>query len=296
VKDTPAALVSHYQGVVATRARCIIILLRNGTYQYYTDHAKDLAIDGNIYVSGAGVTRSAVQQKVGAAKDNLDIMGIIDSVYITEKDILSNYYQDAEIWTYEVNYKDVSMGKNKLTYGTLGEVTNEDDGTFKIKHRGITSKYENAISRKYGPLCHYTLGDANCGVNISAAAWTKTGTISAIVSRRTFEDVGRTEEDDFFQYGKMTLLSGANNGLTVDVKSNISTGTIHCVMPFPFDVLVGESYSIEAGCNHLLKAAGDEWGTTYTGHCGPAKFDNAQRFPGHPEIPGEDHVVGGRGL
>ena len=293
MKDTPAPLVAHYQQVVATRAKCVIIKLRNGVFKRFTEHTKDLVIDGNLYVTGAGISRSAIQQKSGASKDNMDLMGIIDSAEVTDKDILSNLYQDAEMWTFEVNYKDVDMGKNKLTYGRLGEITYGDDGTFKIKHRGITSLFENAIGRKYGKLCHYTLGDTGCGVDTSLAAWKKTGTLTAITSRRRLEDTSRTEADNFFQYGELTMTSGANSGLSVDVKSNTDAGIIVCVIPFPFDLLVGESYEIIAGCNHKLKDKGDVWGSPYTGHCGPAKFDNAARFPGHPEIPGADHVLGG---
>jgi uncharacterized phage protein (TIGR02218 family) len=295
MKDTSAALVTHQQGIVATLAKCTIIALRSGAYRYFTDHTSDLLVDGNNYVSGAGVTRSAVQQKAGAAADNLELMGIIDDAEVTNQDILSSLYQDAEMWTFEVNYNDTAGGKSKMTYGVLGEIEFGDDGTFKIKHRGISSRYDNAISRKYGRRCDYTLGDANCGVTVSDPAWTKTGTLTGVTTRRTVTDTARTEADDFFQYGKLIITSGENSGIAMDIKSSSAAGVISTTIPFPFNIVVGDTYVAVAGCNHLLKDAGDVWGAPYTGHCA-AKFDNAVKFPGHPEIPGNDFVLGGGGL
>ncbi len=123
-------------------------------------------------------------------------------------------------------------------------------------------------------------------------AWTKQGSVTGVSSRRLCVDTGRSEANNWFQYGRLTFTSGDNAGLSMDVKRSLADGTIELKFPMPFDIAAGNTYEIETGCNHLLKKAGDTPGSPYTGDC-RAKFANAPNFRGECECPGADGILAG---
>ena len=133
----------------------------------------------------------------------------------------------------------------------------------------------------------------NTVVWTTANAWTKQGTVDIdSADRQTFLDAAFTDDTNYFRFGVCTFTSGDNNGLSMDVKSNNNTGTFVLKFAMPFDIALGDTFTVSAGCNHLLKLPGDEWGTAYTGDC-RAKFDNVANFDGEPEIPGADKILKG---
>ena len=124
-------------------------------------------------------------------------------------------------------------------------------------------------------------------------AWTKQGAATAVTSRRIFTDTTRSEADNRFRFGELTWTTGDNIGLTQQVKRSLATGLIELKFPMPFDIDIGDGYSIVEGCNHMLKMPGDEWESAYTGDC-RAKFNNVANFRGECEIAGQDAALSGQ--
>lgn len=128
---------------------------------------------------------------------------------------------------------------------------------------------------------------------VAAESFTKQGTVTAAsADNQSFVDTGRTEAADWFRFGTMTWLTGANAGLSVDIKSYAADGTFALVFPMPFDIAPGDTFTAHRGCNHYLKMPGDTWGSPYTGDC-RVVFDNVARFRGEPDIPTADEQVRG---
>lgn len=123
-------------------------------------------------------------------------------------------------------------------------------------------------------------------------SWTKVGEVDSVASKAQFTDATLTEANDWYRYGILTWTSGDNNGLSVDVKQSTSSGVITLKFSMPYTIAVGDDFTITVGCNHLLKADGDEWGSTYTGDC-IAVFNNATNFRGECEIPSNDIILAG---
>lgn len=81
----------------------------------------------------------------------------------------------------------------------------------------------------------------------------------------------------YFDYGVMTMTSGANNGLSMEVKSYV-VGQITLQLPFPYTVVAGDTYSLTAGCDRSFSTCKD-------------RFNNVVNFRGEPYVPGLDKLI-----
>jgi hypothetical protein len=90
-------------------------------------------------------------------------------------------------------------------------------------------------------------------------------------------------ESGYFDFGVITFTSGANDGLSMEIKQ-YSEGQMTLALPMPYAVEVGDTYSIVPGCNKALATCRDT-------------YDNVVNFRGEPYLPGVDQVmqVGRRG-
>jgi hypothetical protein len=85
------------------------------------------------------------------------------------------------------------------------------------------------------------------------------------------------ESSGYFDFGLLTFTSGANTGLSGEVR-NYAPGVWTLELPFPYTINVGDAYSMRAGCDKSL------------GTC-KAKFSNVVNFRGEPYLPGVDKIV-----
>lgn len=192
-KTISAALDAHLALEVTTLATCWKVTRRDGVAYHFTDHDRDLTIEGDTYAAATGYTRTAVANNASLAVDNLDVEGILDSAAITEPDLRAGRFDHAEIKMFVVNWADLSQGKLMLRKGWLGEVRIIRSGTFVAELRGLTQALQQRLGELYAPECRADLGDARCKVPLwpdlaqrstvyalgdTAAAETGTGTES----------------------------------------------------------------------------------------------------------------------
>lgn len=84
-------------------------------------------------------------------------------------------------------------------------------------------------------------------------------------------------DSGYFDYGLLTMTSGASEGLSMEVKSYVP-GQITLQLPFPFTVAAGDTYSLTAGCDRSFATCRD-------------RFNNVLNFRGEPYVPGLDSLV-----
>lgn len=265
---------SHLSGEVTTLATCWSIQRKDGFSLYFTDHDQDLTIDGHVYQSADSMSPSAVSSQLGLAVDNLEFEGMLSSDAIEEGDILAGLYDHAEITLFLVNYTDPAMGKIHLKTGCLGEVTLQG-GQFVAEMRGLTSVLQQKIGDVYTSSCRAQLGDARCGVNLTP--FTFSGTVTAVEALHAFTDSGMTQVSGYFSNGIVTFSSGANAGLSMEVR-DFAAGRFSLFLPMPKAIAVGDHFTAVAGCDKLF------------GTC-VGRFNNALNFRGEPHVPGTDKLL-----
>ncbi|MBI3150089.1 MAG: DUF2163 domain-containing protein [Betaproteobacteria bacterium] len=275
--DISVALKAHYASGSTTLARCWKATLTNGTVVTATAHDRDIVFDGRTYLSTAAYTPSDVESGSDLSPDNLELEGFLASPHIVASDVQTGLWDYAAIEFFEVNYRDLTMGRNLIRAGTLGEVST-GLASFRAELRGVMQAYSRRIVRLTQATCDADLGDARC--KIVLATWTVTGTIDSVTSNRQFTDAARTEATDWFTGGKITFTSGLNNGLSMEVKESTSAGVIKLHELMPFDIAAGDTYSMYAGC-----------AKRFTEDC-IGKFSNGVNFRGFPHLPGSRVYAG----
>lgn len=102
-----------------------------------------------------------------------------------------------------------------------------------------------------------------------------TGVYPAYAGGGTITALGSTT--GYFDFGLVTWLTGLNAGLKMEVRS-YTTGQVQLQLPMPYQIQVGDTYNIAAGCDHTFPTCRD-------------KFSNAVNFRGEPYLPGQDKVI-----
>lgn len=274
MQQVSTALNAHLQQEVTTLATCWSITRKDGIELYFTEHDRDIVVEGNCYKAASGMSASAITSQAGMLVDNLEFQGILNAEAIAEADILAGLYDHAEIRVFMVNYVMPEDGVLELKTGWLGEVTLRG-GQFIAEIRGLTSRLQQMIGEVYTSGCRAKLGDARCGKNL--AAYTVSGAVTAVETSYAFLDAGRTELSAYFAYGLLTFTSGANSGLSMEVR-DFSNGRFSLFLPMPKPIAEGDAYTVIAGCDKNFETC-------------VGKFDNAMNFRGEPHVPGTDKML-----
>jgi hypothetical protein len=82
----------------------------------------------------------------------------------------------------------------------------------------------------------------------------------------------------YFDFGLVTWLTGANAGLAaMEVKAYVP-GQVTLQLPPPYPIVIGDTYSIHAGCDKLLATCRD-------------RFNNLLNMRAEPYLPGMDRMI-----
>lgn len=274
MKTLSPELKAHLGEEVTTLATCWKVTRRDGTVLGFTDHDRDLMFEAVTYQAASGFTPSAIDSSAGLNVDNLDMEGLLDAASISEADILAGRYDFAQVEVFLVNHADLSQGRMVLRTGWLGEVRLRG-GQFTAELRGLSQQLATRIGEHYTPGCRAELGDGRC--KVALAGFTVTGTVTQADDRQVFTDSTRAEDSGYFAAGKVTFTSGANAGLSMEVKE-FQNGQFTLALPLPASIKAGDGYDAVAGCDKTFE-------TCIT------RFNNAVNFRGEPHVPGTDRLL-----
>jgi uncharacterized phage protein (TIGR02218 family) len=272
-----ANLKTHLAGNTTTVCQLWIITRKDTTVFRFTDHSEDVPYGGDTYQSINSQSLSALEQKTDLSVDQFEFDAILSDADIDRDDVIAGLFDSAEVEVYLINYENVADGVLQMISGTLGNTTVHDTNHATIEFRSLAQQLNQAVGRTYSNECDADLGDARCTVTL--ATYTGTGTITAVTDNQTFNDSGRSEADDHFNYGLLTWTSGLNNGLTMEVKDwDGGAKLFTLVNPMPFTVQTGDAYSVHQGCNKTKTTCIND-------------FNNVINFRGFAEIPGMDKIL-----
>ena len=274
MKTLPSTLSTHLQLDVTTLATCWKLTRRDGAVMGFTDHDRDLIVSGQSYVAATGFTPTAIAGSAGLAVDNLDVEGMLDSAAISEEDIHAGKYDHAEIEVFMVNYAAPADGILPLRTGWLGEVR-YTSGKFVAEVRGLTQRLQQRVGELYSPGCRADFGDSRCKINLASV--TTTGTLTGATSRTVLLDSARTENSGVFSFGRITFTSGANDGISMEIKQ-YTKGKMVLALPLPYQPQAGDTYTITQGCDKNFATC-------------KIRYSNAVNFRGEPHVPGLDRIL-----
>lgn len=281
MKTIGAGLLTHYEGEALTLARLWKITRTDAQVFAFTDHDESITYSGTTYAPTSAFDASAVTTRAELNVDNLEAVGLLDSAGITAADIEAGLWDGAAVELRMVNWANLADGAEIIRVGELGQVSRRA-GQYVAEMRGLMQKLQNNVGRLVTPDCDAVLGDARCGVSLGAMG--SAGTVTSVTSRRVFTASALVGATDHFAFGEVVWSTGANAGLTHDVKTNVGGGgAITLQLPAPYDIAIGDTFTIYPGCDKSAATC-------------KAKFSNLVNFRGFPDVPGPDRtlLVGGQ--
>jgi hypothetical protein len=106
--------------------------------------------------------------------------------------------------------------------------------------------------KTYGPQCRWTLGDGDCGVNLTA--YGKSGAAAAGATEGVLPTT-LADADGTWNLARIQFTSGVNAGLGRSVRLYAQAGgTLTLNAPLPFAPAPGDGFTIAPGCDHALPA------------------------------------------
>ena len=275
MKTIPSDLLAHYGTGCLTTAVLWKVTRTDGLVFAFTDHDRELTFGGTTYSPSSAFDASTIATSSELNVDNLEVAGILDAAGITAADIEAGLWDGASVEVRRVNWADLADGAEILRVGSIGQVQRRTGG-YTAELRGLMQALQKNVGRVIMPTCDATLGDARCGVNLPALA--VTGSVTTATSRRAFTDSAIAAVAGYFDGGEIEWTSGANDGIRMDVKTQLSGGVVELALPMPYDIAVSDAFTIRPGC--------DKRKTT----CG-TKFSNVVNFRGFSFVPGPDETL-----
>jgi uncharacterized phage protein (TIGR02218 family) len=265
---------------VTTLARCWKLSRRDGVVMGFTDHDRDLVLDGATFRAGTGFTSSEAASRFGLSVDGAEISGALADDSLTDADLAAGRYDAAQVETWLVDWSDPQL-KVLTARGTLGEVKREGQA-FTAELRGRADLLSQESGRLYTAKCGADLGDARCKVDLTNPALRGTGAISVVEGTSILVASGLDGfADTLFSLGRLLWTGGANAGLSIEIKQHrLAAGHAQLTLwqAMPEAIAIGDTFTVTAGCDKRFATC-------------RARFANTDNFRGFPQIPGNDFLL-----
>jgi len=280
MKSISAQLDAHFAAPVTTVATCILFTRTDLNVYAFTSLDTPLTISGVQYVPSIDAPSTAYA-RLGLSTDNLDVSGVIDSVQVTDDDLIAGRWHFAEVELFEVNYADLSQGVHPIGSGNLGRVR-VLGSIYYAEVLGLTHLLKQRIGRIAMPNCDWNLGDEHCGIDLDTFPDGEgTGAITQVDSIWQFRDSSLSLPTGWIDGGLITWTGGPNAGLSMEVKTyDAATKAVVLRQAMPFQWALTHPYVWQAGCDKTRQTC-------------RIKYNNRRRYGGLAELPGTDRVLSG---
>ena len=261
-------------------ARAWEVRRSDGVRLGFTDHDRDLRLDGLTFCADGGLTARAFATSTGLAVDNSEAIGALRGDGIRDDDISAGRFDGAQVKSWLVNWSNTEDRALQFQ-GSIGEIT-KTGGEFRAELRGLSEALNVPRGRVYQAACSAVLGNGDCGFDLSTPGFSIETEIVEVRDRRvmTFADLSPFAQS-WFERGTLEVLDGAANGLSRVIKEDRTVDGLREIQLWESlmaDVAAGDQVRLIAGCDKRAETC-------------KAKFSNFLNFRGFPHIPGEDWLA-----
>ena len=200
MRDIPEEMVARIESGAATLCHAWILTRGDGVRVGFTDHDRDLEVEGVLCRAASGWSAGARDGAVGGEAGSVVVGGALDEDGLAEADILAGVWDGAGCEAWRVDWRRPDL-RVRLWRGTVSKLRREGEA-FVGDLEGPLAALERVVGRTYGRQCDAVLGDGRCGVDREAfpglgcdKAWaTCTGVFANGANFRGFPDI---PGDDF---------------------------------------------------------------------------------------------------
>lgn len=279
MRTLPDVLAAHLRGGVTTLCHGWRLTRRDGRVLGFTDHDRDLVVDGLMMIAASGVAGSESTQARGLSVTGAEVSGALSAATLEEADLAAGQYDGAAIDLLLIDWTNPASHV-LLRRGTIGEVRREGQA-FTAEVRALADALNQTRGRVFGSLCDADLGDGRCGVNLALPQFRADGSVVAVDAAGRLQVAGVWQQDGWFSRGRCLFTTGANTGFVSEVKTHTLAAGIAALQLWqrpPAPVMPGDAFALTAGCDKTFSTCRD-------------RFSNALNFRGCPHMPGNDFVM-----
>jgi len=273
MRDISALLAARLTGEVTTLAHLWLFVRRDGARFGFTDHDEPLEVEGQGFEAMSGLTALRIEKSAGLAADSSGVEGVLASEAVAEADLATGLWDGARCDVWRCDWREPAS-RVHLFAGRLGEVRHGPEG-FQAELRGLQAALNAPVGRVFSRLCDAELGDARCGVDLSARRYA--GAVSAVLGPRAFAASGlEAAPEGWLAAGLLTWDMGEASRVLAH------RGAVLGLAAAPARLEPGQGFTVAQGCDKRLVTCRD-------------RFANVLNFRGFPHMPGPDAVIAAAG-
>lgn len=179
MRDIPEEMAARIESGAATLCHAWRLTRADGAVMGFTDHDRDLEVDGVACRAASGWTAGAGETSVGLAAGAFAAGGVLDDEAVRDEDVEAGLYDGAAVELWRVDWRRPEL-RVRLWGGTLARIKREtfpsryrpsgclSAGRFTADLEGSLAALERVVGRTYGRMCDARLGDGRCGVDRAA--------------------------------------------------------------------------------------------------------------------------------
>lgn len=274
--DIPDALQAQLSSGVTCLAWVWLLTRRDGRRFGFTDHDQPLTVHGVRCEPENGFESGDLRTEAGASPAQGVVYGAFNSPAITEGDLNAGLWDGARVHVYRVDWRDPDLNYRAFT-GELGAMRSGPDG-FEAEVSGLSARLNRTLGRVFSRRCDAELGDARCGVDLSARQ--SSNTLASVLSPTVLLLDGRVSDPQLYEHGVLSwpqrsavmtsrIVSArvSSDGLIVELDQALR------LKPDPQEPVL-----LQEGCDKRFETC-------------RVRFENALNFRGCPHMPGNDALL-----
>lgn len=166
MRAVPAALAERIESGAASLCHVWILTRADGAALGFTDHDRDLVVEGVACRAASGWTAGAAETAAGFAPGLATAVGGFDDAGLTEADLAAGLYDGASVEHRLVDWAAPDLSTRLWRARVAG--AKAEGGAFTLELEGPLAALDRVAGRTFGRACDAAFGDARCGVDPAA--------------------------------------------------------------------------------------------------------------------------------
>ena len=166
MRAVPSDLADRLGGGAASLCHAWILTRSDGAVLGFTDHDRDLVVEGVVCKAASGWTAGAAETTAGFSPGQAAAVGGFDDAALAEADLAAGLYDGARVECRVVDWSAPSLSVRLWAARVAAAKT--EGGAFTLALEGPLAALDRVAGRTFGRSCDAAFGDARCGVDLAA--------------------------------------------------------------------------------------------------------------------------------
>jgi hypothetical protein len=166
MRALPEALAARIESGAASLCHVWILARKDGARLGFTDHDRDLVLDGVTCRAASGWTAGATETAAGFAPGMATAVGGFDDAGLSEADLAAGLYDGAWVDCRLVDWSAPELGLD--LWGATIAAAKAQGEAFTLELEGPLAALDRVAGRTFGRACDAAFGDGRCGVDAAA--------------------------------------------------------------------------------------------------------------------------------